>query len=181
MKGEDHLEIVLNYTHNIVACQSHGSFFPDIIGTITMVQAEGFYNKNWEKISEQLFLEGRTEILQIISLRSLNILELKKILGYSYPTIYRYATGLKKLKLVKFIEGTSKKGKRELKLSIHENVEIRHLTKGEKDINKQIEKQKEISEDNLREFESWLSGEITKISSQPTIKRSVRKSAHRHK
>jgi len=172
--GKDFIELVIDYTHNTYACSKHKhELFLDLIPAITRINGGGWYVKKDEEI-ENLFLNvTRAEILQIVARKELNILQLKKILKYSYPTIYNHLKSMEKLRLIEMNENISEKGKKEVRVKIHKNVKISTLSDNPSPILEAINGQIKYCKNSVPEFDTWLDSEIQRGSKQKTIRRSM--------
>lgn len=168
MKNEDYIEFIVDYTHNIYSCENHeGKEFIDPIRDFSIVKVKGIYNK--EEIGDYFNTWSKISILQILSLKSLNLLQLKKILGYSYGSLHSHIKKMKKLKLITIEKSKSEKGKIEKKIKLHNNVKIMPLSKSEKNnILTYLDEQIKNSENGKKEFEEGLNKELEKISKEPT-------------
>lgn len=172
---KNYLELVFDYIHNPYSCDLHkGEELPDLLPSITLVKSKGFYKKREDEIRHNLSVDSKIEVMQILLRKSMNALQLKKILGYSYPTIYEHIKTLKRLRLVEFTKGKSEKGKMEIKLKIHKNVRIYPLLSNDSIILGIIKKQMKKSEEELKNFDEWLDKKLKEISSSPTSRKSER-------
>ena len=175
MKKKDFMRLAIDYTHNIYSCPKHsGKNFPNIFEDIMSMDSGGFYEKNEEKIEKALTVEIKSNIFQIISMKPLNLMQLKKILHYSYSTIHEHVHDLKRLKLIKLVKNKSEKGKMEMKITIHPNIKVVSLTESILELLKLAKKQSEYSQKNQLQFKNQLENQLEKISKIKTIKRSTR-------
>lgn len=171
MEEEDYIEFAIDYTHNIYSCEHHEpGNYPYALQTITPIRFRGFYARNIDKINNSIYLKSKRNILQIIARRPLNAMQLKKILGYSYPTIHKHLKNLKKLKLITLTEGRSEKGKKEMKVDIHKNVKFIPLIPKDESFILLIRNIMKDSKEGLKEFEEGLDREIQKASKKPTAR-----------
>jgi len=172
---KDCIEFAIDYTHNIYSCEHHkpGSY-PYALQIITPIKFKGFYARIIDQINNSLYVVSKREILQIIARRPLNAMQLKKILGYSYPTVYKHLKNLQKLKLITLTESRSEKGKKEMKIDIHENVKFVPLTSKDENFILLIRSIMKDSEEGLKEFEENIDREIQKASKKPTIRLTAR-------
>ncbi len=169
----NYLELVFDYTHNIYSCDLHKrEWLPNLLPSIIIIEATGFYKRKESKLENNLYRDSKREIMQVLFRKNLNALQLKKILGYSYPTIYEHIKTLKRLRLVELIKGKSEKGKREIKLKIHKDVRIYPLLPDSHSVLEAIKEQIKKSEKELSDFDKWLSEKIKEISSSPTVRKS---------
>jgi len=180
---KDKIELLIDYTHNIYSCENHeGKEFIDPIRDISVLIAIGSYDKR--KIEDYFDSWSKIDILKILSLKKdgLNLLQLKKLLGYSYGSLHSHTQKMKKLKLVFIEKSKSEKGKIEKKIKLHENVTIIPLTQNEREkiINYLIEQIKN-SESGKKEFEEGLNNDMVKISKERTdLKAKKQRKERRH-
>ena len=166
---KDHAKLIIDYTHNTYSCQKHvGQEFDDLISKVICVGESGFYKRNYEKIASAFYSDTKSEIIQILARTPLNALQLKGILRYSYPTIHKHIKDLVSLKLVKITRGKSGKGKKELKLTLHDNIQVEPLTMKSREIIDSINRQIKQSEETLPKFNAWLHKEIKRVAKLPT-------------
>ncbi len=178
---KDKLMLLISYIHNIKACEKHKhhlviSLFPSVIG----IEYKGFYENKVDKIDKILNSYTKEEIIQIISLNHfnkiknpINLLTLKKILGYSYATIHQHIHELVDARILKLVKGTGKKGKKEAQIMFDDNVNVVILSNN-KELKSRLIKEMKDSEKEMSLFSNWLENEIKKEGKKPTIKKSAR-------
>lgn len=171
----DKLVMVLSYIHNPHACYEKGheearSIYP----TILQIEYSGFYKKNIENIEKLLDRDPKPDIIQIVFSAPVNLMQLKKILRYSYSTIHEHVHALEKLRIIRLVKGKSKKGKKEMRIALNENVKIILLSKKECKVRKIFEQELEDSEKSRKQFEKWIKNKIEEVARKPTEKRSTR-------
>lgn len=167
---EGKIEFLIDYTHNVYSCDDHeGKEFIDPIEDISVLKATGIYDK--KKIKDYLDTWSKIEILKILSLKTegLNLLQLKKILGYSYSSLHNHISKMKKLKLIIIEKNKSEKGKVEKRIKLNKKVEVIPLSQDKKEeILGYIKKQIENSDVGKKYFVERLKKDLKKISKEPT-------------
>lgn len=175
---ENSITILVDYIHNAYACESHKhKDVWSIFSRTSLTDAKGYYNTNYDRITKVLLTSPAEEVIQILAQEiPLNILEIKKILGYSYGTIHKVIGDLKKFRIITTSTGTSTKGRREIRISINKpNVKIINISDKEKDFLNLIDKQLKDSEKAHKELSEWLKRRKEEIPSEPTNKNTNKK------
>lgn len=171
------IKLIVDYTHNVFSCSKHKhKIFVDLLPRIIVVESSGFYKEKEEDIEESLGIDSKSEIIQLLAIKSLNLLQLKKILKYSYSTIHKHIKNLRKLRLVKIRKSKSEKGKVEKRVELDKRVKVIPLASHNKEITNAVQEQMRNSDKGRREFNDWLESEVKNIAEQPTIRNSTRKS-----
>lgn len=164
---KEELTIILNLTRgeNPKEKDLSADIFPLII--LWEWDKNSFYEKKINDIQNSLDLSARIIIFRLICLtKSLNMLEIAKLTGYSYGLIRRYVSQLEKLQLIHVKKGKSSFGKNEVTVSKHENIKIIFLSELLKDKSKIIELVKGLQNDTLdmeEEFKKEFFKDLNKI------------------
>src|SRR3989344_1452584 len=186
MKKGGTIELAINYIHNPFSCQEHQKMQKEvsaIFPRVLILNTSGRYDDSYMKIRKLLDIDSAEEIVQILSQDnpheggeiSLNLLEIKKILGYSYGAIYKTVQDLKKLKIVKLVPGKSKRGRKDIKVTLNSpQVKITHITKENEEFRKEIQEDMEKSKSEHLRLKEWLGKRLKEIITEPTNKKSVR-------
>ena len=122
---EDKLVIILNAEDNrfniaITKLKLEPSIYPMVL----IIDWEGIYKQNINKIQKFLNLESRAEIFQLVYFRpNITPTEIKKVTGYAYSLIQRYLKEMKELKLIETNVTQGKLGY-EARLNIPKEIKI---------------------------------------------------------
>lgn len=171
MKKDDELVAIVSYIHNPHDCyKKEHKDVDSIFSTILLIDWSGYYKEKIEEIQSNLDVESKADIFQIVSKRSVNLSELKRLLGYSYSTIHQHIHSLEGLKIIE----TKQEGK-ELKISMNQNIRVIPLSSNEQRVKKIIETEMSDSKKAEERFIQWLDEELIKMKKLPSYKNSTRK------
>ncbi|HRZ85978.1 MAG TPA: hypothetical protein P5277_04350 [Candidatus Paceibacterota bacterium] len=177
MKEIDSMTLLIDYSHNVYSCSTikhKESEFMDVFERLNLSNISGFYKQKSEEIARILGGGPRVDIIQIVSLKPLNLLQLKKILGYSYSTIHDHIKLLQDYKLITLTKGKSDKGMKEIKVSLNKNILVKNITDSKEELISYLNQQFIDSKIGKEEFNSWLDEKIKNIANEKTIRNSTR-------
>jgi len=175
MAKKDSLFIAVDYTHNTFSCNTHKSdLFPAIIKPLTILESNGKFEKNEQEILDFFDTDSKVEMLQVISNKQLNLLQIKKILGHSYGTLHSHIKAMKDLGIIESKEGISGRGRAEKILLLGEGVELKELSECQAELKDVINEQINNSRGYKISFNKELKEALEKTSTEKTSRVSSR-------